>query len=119
MQEDLTRQGNLPAIEDFFAERFSGLSSYAFKSNAEIAASTGAPSWAGQSFYVSPNAQVFASNIAVTFDEFVNASHTNNDITQYAFGFFTHINRQTGKLYSLKNNEYQGNVVGDSFHLDD
>ncbi|EGG06202.1 uncharacterized protein MELLADRAFT_106886 [Melampsora larici-populina 98AG31] len=38
MQEDLTRQGNLPAIEDFFAEQFSGSSSYAFKSNAEIAA---------------------------------------------------------------------------------
>ncbi|EGG11852.1 uncharacterized protein MELLADRAFT_101590 [Melampsora larici-populina 98AG31] len=52
MQDDLTRQGNLPAIEDFFAERFANLSSYAFESNAEIASRTGAPSWAGQSFYI-------------------------------------------------------------------
>lgn len=119
MQEDLTRQGNLPAIEDFFAERFAKLSTYAFESNAEIASRTGAPSWAAQSFYVSPNAQVFASNIAVTFDEFVNAPHNDNDLTRYSFGFFTRINRKTGQLYSLKNNKFQGNAVGSCFFLDD
>ncbi|EGG03965.1 uncharacterized protein MELLADRAFT_108897 [Melampsora larici-populina 98AG31] len=37
MEADLKRQGNLPAIESFFAERFSGLSLYAFESNASIA----------------------------------------------------------------------------------
>ncbi|EGG03923.1 uncharacterized protein MELLADRAFT_108832 [Melampsora larici-populina 98AG31] len=42
-QEDLTHQGNLPAIEDFFAERFVNLSSYTFESNTEIASHTGAP----------------------------------------------------------------------------
>lgn len=119
MQEDLARQGNLPAIEDFFAERFSGLSSYAFKSNAELASSAGVPSWAGHSFYVSPNAQVFASNIVVTCDEFVNQKHTDFDATQYAFGFFARINRKTGRLYSRQNDVNKGDSVGARFILDD
>ncbi|EGG08672.1 uncharacterized protein MELLADRAFT_61756 [Melampsora larici-populina 98AG31] len=52
MEADLKRQGNLPAIESFFAERFSGLSLYAFESNAALASRTNAPSWASESFYV-------------------------------------------------------------------
>ncbi|EGG02568.1 uncharacterized protein MELLADRAFT_66274 [Melampsora larici-populina 98AG31] len=119
MQEDLTCQGNLPAIKDFFAERFVNLSSYTFESNTEIASRTGAPLWAGQAFYVSPNAQVFASNIAVTFDKFVNAPHNNNNISRYSFGFWICINCKTGKLYSLKNAEFKGNNVGSCFFLDD
>ncbi|EGG07762.1 uncharacterized protein MELLADRAFT_85489 [Melampsora larici-populina 98AG31] len=119
MQEDLVRQGNLPAIENFYAKRFAALSSYAFNSNAELASKVGVPSWAGESFYVSPNVQVFALNIAVTFDEFVNAKHTDFDESKYAFGFFTRINRKTGKLYSLKNDTFQGDSVGACFVLDD
>ncbi|EGG05857.1 uncharacterized protein MELLADRAFT_87712 [Melampsora larici-populina 98AG31] len=118
MQEDLERQGNLPAIEDFYAERFAGLSSYAFNSNAELASRVGVPSWAGESFYVSPNAQVFASNIAVTYDEFYNAKHTDLDESKYTFGFFTRINRHTGKLYSLRNDPFQGDSNGSQFFLD-
>jgi hypothetical protein len=62
---------------------------------------------------------VFASNIAVTFDEFVNGKHTDIDESEYSFGFFTRINRQTGKLYSLKNDVFQGDSIGAQFHLDD
>ncbi|EGG00875.1 uncharacterized protein MELLADRAFT_92935 [Melampsora larici-populina 98AG31] len=89
MEADLKRQDNLPQIESFFAERFSGLSLSAFESNAAIAAQTHAPSWANESFYVSPNAKVFGSNIVVTFDEFVNKRHKDCDETKYAFGLFS------------------------------
>ncbi|EGG04937.1 uncharacterized protein MELLADRAFT_107956 [Melampsora larici-populina 98AG31] len=88
MEADLKRQGNLPQIESFFAEQFSGLLLSAFESNATIAARVQAPSWGNDSFYVSPNAKVFGSNITVTFDKFANKKHKDRDASKYAFGFF-------------------------------
>ncbi|EGF97881.1 uncharacterized protein MELLADRAFT_69697 [Melampsora larici-populina 98AG31] len=61
MEEDLKRQGNLPRIESFFAERFSGLSLSAFESNTSIAARTHAPSWANESFYWTESPGTFTS----------------------------------------------------------
>ncbi|EGG11473.1 uncharacterized protein MELLADRAFT_91027 [Melampsora larici-populina 98AG31] len=89
MEADLKRQGNLPVIESFFAERFSSLSLFAFDSNATLAAQTNAPSWGNQSFYVTPNSKVFGSSIVVTCDEFVNKKHKDRDASKYAFGLFS------------------------------
>lgn len=119
MEADLKRQGNLPAIESFFAERFSGLSLAAFQSNATLAARTNAPSWANESFYVSPNAQVFGSNITVTFDEFANKKHKDRDASKYAFGFFGLIDRATGEFYHRGSTAPRGNTLGARFVLDD
>ncbi|EGG04323.1 uncharacterized protein MELLADRAFT_89499 [Melampsora larici-populina 98AG31] len=119
MQEDLECQENLLEIENFFAERFSGLSSYAFQSNADLAKATNAPSWAGESFYVSPNATVFSSNVTVTFDQFTNKKHKDRDATEYAFGFFSLIDRKTGGLYERGPSAPRGNVLGSCFVLDD
>ena len=119
MEADLKRQGNLPAIESFFAERFSGLSLYAFESNAAIASRTNAPSWARDSFYVSPNSKVFGSNIVVTFDEFANKKHKDKDASKYSFGLFTLIDRATGELYSRGRTASRGNSIGARYVLDD
>lgn len=117
MYADATRQGNLPRIENFFGERFANLSLYAHQSNAQLAAEKGAPSWAGASFFKSPNAQVFASNLVVTFDEFVNAPHIDLDATKYAFGIFGRIYRDTGNFYFCGDDKTQGKIVGAGFLL--
>ncbi|EGG07267.1 uncharacterized protein MELLADRAFT_85892 [Melampsora larici-populina 98AG31] len=119
MEADLKRQGNLPEIENFIAERFSGLSYNAFQSNSTLALITDAPSWANQSFYVSPNSQVFSSNITMTCDEFTNKKHKDHDATDYAFGFFCLIDRATGELYEKGSTVPRGNVIGARFVLDD
>ncbi|EGG01036.1 uncharacterized protein MELLADRAFT_92771 [Melampsora larici-populina 98AG31] len=119
MEEDLKRQGNLPAIESFFAERFSSLSLFAFESNATLAAQSNAPSWANESFYVSPNSKVFGSNIVVTCDEFVNKKHKDRDSSKYAFGLFSLVDRATGKLYQRGLTAPRGDTLGARFILDD
>ncbi|EGG01581.1 uncharacterized protein MELLADRAFT_92051 [Melampsora larici-populina 98AG31] len=119
MEADLKRQDNLPQMESFFAERFSGLSLSAFESNATIAARVQAPSWGNQSFYVSPNAKVFGLNITVTFDEFANKKHKDRDASKYAFGFFGLIDRITGDLYQRGSTAPQGDTIGSRFVLDD
>ena len=119
MEADLKRQGNLPAIESFFAERFSSLSLFAFESNATLAAQSNAPSWANASFYVSPNSKVFGSNIVVTCDEFVNKKHKDRDSSKYAFGLFSLVDRATGELYQRGLTAPRGNTLGARFILDD
>lgn len=117
MYEDATRQANLPHIENFFAERFSSLSLYAHRSNAELAANKGAPSWAGVDFFKSPNAHVFASNLVVTFDEFVNSPHIDLDASKFAFGIFARAYRKTGEYYFRGDDRTQSDIVGAGFLL--
>ncbi|EGG00995.1 uncharacterized protein MELLADRAFT_92839 [Melampsora larici-populina 98AG31] len=119
MEADLKRQGNLPEIESFMAERFSGLSLHAFESNASIAARTNAPSWASESFYVSPNAKVFGSNIVVTCDQFVNKKHKDKDCSKYVFGLFGLVDRASGRLYQRGKTAPRGTIMGGRFVLND
>lgn len=119
MKNDVQRQMYLPYINHFLAERFSSLSLGAFESNAERAAKCHSPSWASKSFFGSPNGRVFASNLVVTRDEFVNAEHKDNDHSGYAFGLFSLIKRDTGKLYHRGRTSKHGYVKGARFVFSD
>ena len=97
--QDQERAKELPAIEQFCAERFRSLSLAGFEPNKKEDFDAYAPSFSGPDLFTLPNSFTFGSNMVFTRDEFINAPHIDDNCTGLALGFFFMAHRETVHLY--------------------
>lgn len=101
-------------IRDFWAERFSSLSMFAFESNRKLAETTKVPGFDQLKWEDTPNGRVFASNLVVTTD-FHNKSHVDKDKSRYAYGIFACVDRKTGDPHVVEGASPQGRLEDAAF----
>lgn len=111
---DQERMSHFHEIRDFWAERFSSLSLYAFESNRNLAQKTKIPGFDHLEWAETPNGQVFASNLTVTTD-FHNKSHFDKDRSRYAFGIFACVDRKTGEPHVVEGQSEKGELADAAF----